>query len=235
MGKRNKAGQVQVNTPSEGMNKANNLAEDRVVTLFERRIKPRWRQALWALAMLILLAIIVFNFSRARWQRLATGYARLDTAGSVEALADLAVEFDRQEIAALAQLRKGRMLMEEEKYQQAFLAFEQVENSFAKPRFLIPAQLGQAYAMEAQEDHRTAERTFRHLLEHPQVDHAVQVAAWCGAGRNALALDQLDAAKQAFRRVLELADQGPYAQQARLFLRDIELHAEPPPPIDNTP
>ncbi len=211
-------------TPAGG--KANNAAEYQVITFFEEYIAPYWRPLLWGLLVIILAALLAFRFIATREAERAAAYSRLDTAGSSEELAILAAEYESQELSAMALLRKGNMLLQEEQnYEEAAAAFAQVAKEFSAEEYRIPALLGQAYALEAQEKFAEALTVFEKIIEQSDGQLSVQTAAWSGKGRNALALKREDEAQQAFSNVLDLVDNGPYAEQAREFLRDIEVDA----------
>ncbi len=204
----------------DGVHKHN--AEDQVVSFFEQRIRPHWRQGLWAVLVLILGLMIGFRYVQGRQQSMAMAYSRLDLAESVEELRLLSVEYAGREIAAMALLRKANMLLEDaDKQAEAAAVFTRVANDFPQSRFHDSARLGLAYSLESTEDFKGALDTFRQLATSGQADTNLAANAWCGVGRNALALGDAEEARKAFERALAMTDRGPYANQARQFLDDI--------------
>lgn len=206
--------------------KANSAAEYYLITFFEEKIVPYWRPLLWGLLVIILAVLLIFRFVATREAELTAAYSRLDAADSIEELEILAAEYKGQSISAMALLRKGNLLLQEEqKYEAAGAAFAEVASAFPAEEYRIPALLGQAYALEAQEKFNNALNVFQKIIEQAEVKLSVQTAAWSGIGRNALALNRTDEAHQAFSNVLDLVDNGPYVEQARELLRDIEIDA----------
>ncbi len=195
-------------------------SQDRAITLFEQKIKPYWRQVLWVVVLALLLAVVLYRFRESRRQLLAIGYSRLDSATSVEDLRSLALDYEGDQIGALAALRQGAKLMAEERFEEAASVFRRATEVYGAPNLVLPAWLGLAYALESQGDFAEAARSFQAAAEQPGTTANQLASAWCGVGRNLLAIGGREEARSAFERVLGLGEHGPYTEQARQFLQD---------------
>jgi len=193
------------------------------INFFETRIRPRWRMGVWIILIVLLLVVVVFRFQQSRHEELLNAYLRLDSATEAEELKMLASDNPDSEIAAISLLRSGRMFMKNENAEEAISVYEKILKNEQYSRYHQSARTGLAYAYETNGKHERALENFRALTELPDQDKVTLAAAWCGVGRNYLAMNREDRAHSAFERVVELAENSPYASQARQLMKNTKL------------
>ncbi len=205
-----------------------NTVEQKFIHFIETKVTPYWRQIIWATLIIGLLAVLGVRLVIQRETEKAVAFGRLDHAESIEELRLLAEEFQGDKIAAMALLRQGRLLLqEEEDYAEAENVFSQVLEDFNDPEYRLPALLGQAYAREAQENYDRALTDFEMIAEQADEDDlTVLIIAWSGVGRNAAAVGREEKARQALNKVKENAEHGPYFEQAERLLIELESESD---------
>jgi tetratricopeptide (TPR) repeat protein len=169
----------------------------------ETSVWPRAKPVGLALAVLLVLVLVVVNWSARRQERLAQGFMALGRALSAAELEEVSREHSGSVSGELAALAAARSLMSEGQYDQAVDRYSDFLERYPNSSRLHEARFGQATACEAAGDLDRARELFSALAE----DGVGALAAQVGVARCFEQSGRLAEALEAYEKALAEAEE----------------------------